>query len=266
MFPISGDCGTGQMVMAPRAGTPPNADGSDGETTAEFAQATNHAPAGGTPTAATLTALAPTVSSLAGAGKTIVLLATDGGPNCDLAATCDAAHCIANLENQCAPAGVNCCQKGGANGPVMCLDDGPAIAAVDALQKAGVTVYVIGIATGAVYEAVLDAMAAKGGAPLPGKHAYYQVDDLGAQLAETLGGIAGQFVTCDFELDKAPVEPDKTNVWLDQTLLDFDPVDGWFWKVKYSTISLAGKACAAVKTGQVHQVQIVEGCPTQVSK
>ncbi len=264
IFPAGGDCGTGQQVLAPQPGSAPSGDGSDGPTTEAFKDATNHGPTGGTPTAATLASLQPVLASLG--DKAVVLLATDGGPNCNLSAACDKDHCIANLEDQCVPASVNCCAAVDANGPAMCLDDGPTVAAVDALHKAGVTVYVIGIATGAVYEGVLDAMAQKGGAPLAGAHAYYQVDDLGAQLAATLGSIAGKFITCEFSLDEAPVDPSKTNVWLDQTLLSFDPVDGWYWKVKYSQIALAGKACAAVKGGQVQQVQIVEGCPTQVSK
>lgn len=265
LFPLGADdvCHVGGQVLALTPGSPPNGNGSDGATTAAFLAATQHAPTGGTPTAATLEALYDGLVGLG--GTTIVLLATDGGPNCNAKATCDKEHCIANLEDQCAPASSNCCSAQGPNGPAMCLDDAATVAAIDALQKAGVTVYVIGIATGSAYETVLDAMAKSGGAALSGAHAYYQVDDLGAELVKTLGAIAGKFITCDFKLEKDPVEPTKTNVWLDQTLLPFDPVNGWFWKEKYSELTLAGDACAAVKTGQVHQVQIVEGCPTKVS-
>jgi hypothetical protein len=263
VFPLGGECGTGAFVLDTTPGSPPDADGSDGQTTKAFSTATNHAPTGGTPTAATLTAITPTITALP--GKTIVLLATDGGPNCNAGASCGKDKCMANLEGQCDPS-TNCCAKGVGSGPVMCLDDVATVGAIDALHKAGVTVYVVGLATSSVYQGVLDAMAEAGGAPLAGEHKYFQVDDLGAQLVEALGAIAGQFVSCDFELDKAPVEPDKTNVWLDQTLLAADPVNGWYWKTKYTTLTLAGDACKAVKTGQVHQVQIVEGCPTQVSK
>lgn len=268
LFPVQAgladSCHVGGEVFPVTPGSPPLANGDDGPTTAAFLTATQHTPNGGTPTAATLAALHDELAKLS--GKTIVLLATDGGPNCNAATSCDAAHCIPNIEGQCAQG--NCCAPtpDDVNAQLLCLDEAPTLAAIDALHQSGITVYVIGIATAAVYQDVLDAMAKKGGAPLPGAHAYYQVDDLGAELVATLGAIAGQFISCDFKLKKAPEDPTMTNVWLDQTLLSFDPIDGWTWKVKYSEIELVGKSCAAVKGGQVSQVQIVEGCPTQVSK
>src|SRR5579872_4589861 len=73
---------------------------------------------GGTPTAATLQALLPVVKGFG--GRTYVVLATDGGPNCNPNAVCTAATCTYNIENDlgCAPAGPSCCAAdAGIGGP-----------------------------------------------------------------------------------------------------------------------------------------------------
>lgn len=59
--------------------------------------------------------------------------------------------------------------------------------------------------------------------------------------------------------------PDKSlvNVYLDTTLVQLDPVDGWSW-VDDTTVELAGEACEKLKSGDVLQVQVVAGCPTSV--
>ena len=56
-------------------------------------------------TAATRSALLPKLSALP--GKVIVVLATDGGPNCNPDAMCDIGECQENIEG-CVP-GETCC-------------------------------------------------------------------------------------------------------------------------------------------------------------
>jgi hypothetical protein len=124
-------------------------------------------PDGSTPMAATFTALAPTILGLP--GKTYVILATDGGPNCNPNANCDASGCQDNIENvsiatnvECPPGGPpNCCAPS-LEGPEACLDSQPTIAGVRSLADQGVPVYVVGVPGSEPYAALLDQLAIAG--------------------------------------------------------------------------------------------------------
>lgn len=263
VFPLhataADSCHVGGEVFPISPGDPIAA--TDGATTTGFAKATGVAPNGGTPTAATLRALLPKLSLVA--GKTVVLLATDGGPNCNAQASCSAADCITNIEGIC-DQGTNCCAPNGPDGPFECLDRQPSIDAVADLWAAGIATYVIGIPGSEVYADVLDAMALAGGAARPTEPRYYRVDDLAA-LGGVLSSIASEVVSCDFDVEDAPPDPKMTNVYLDQDVVPYDPVDGWVW-VTPTRVELRGAACDAVKKGKVAQVQIVSGCPTEQPK
>ncbi|HEY2365946.1 MAG TPA: vWA domain-containing protein, partial [Polyangiaceae bacterium] len=80
IFPNPNDdnaCAPGLQVMSTRPGDAPA--GTQGPTTSAMLAVTAAPPEGGTPTAASLNALLPTLSKLP--GRTFVILATDGGPN-----------------------------------------------------------------------------------------------------------------------------------------------------------------------------------------
>jgi hypothetical protein len=259
----SDGCEAGGQVMSVQPGTPVDAvSGNDGATTKAFASATKSEPVGGTPTAATLEALDSKLSALP--GRTIVLLATDGGPNCNGEATCDADQCMTNIEGECPREVGNCCEPNGPAGPWMCVDGEATVSAVAALAALDVPVYVIGIPGSEIYADVLDEMAIVGKVPKPGPPFYYRVDDLSA-LGEVLGSIASVVVSCEFTLPEAPPEEGMTNVYLDAQVLAQDPTHGWTWEGD-TVIVLHGDACARLKAGQVGQVQIVSGCPTEVAK
>jgi hypothetical protein len=231
-----------------------------GPTTYGFIAATTLNPAGGTPTAATLTALQPGLVALK--GRTIVLLATDGGPNCDAAISCASDACIPNIEGSCVPLGSNCCAAGGTVGPTGCLDADASVAAVAALKAAAIPVVVIGIPGSELYATVLDDMAVAGGAPQQGTTSYYDVSDYDV-LEQTFQSIASAYISCTFTLTDPPPDEQHTNVYFDQSVVPQDPVNGWVW-VSPSVIELVGAACTELKNGMVQQVQIVSGCPTQV--
>jgi hypothetical protein len=221
-------------------------------------------PNGGTPTAATLTALTPKLAALP--GKIIAILTTDGGANCNPNAVCTAAECTENIEgcaptDACCSANVNCCAPNGPAGPINCIDHAAVVAAAGALNAAGVKLYVIGIPGSQPYATVLADMAFAGGAPQPSKPFYYDVQDL-TTLSAILEQIAGNEVSCDITIDMAPTTPDDTNVYFGQQLLLQDPLNGWSWSAP-NVITLNGKACAELRSGAVSQVQVVTGCPTQ---
>lgn len=237
--------------------------GVDGPTTLGFRAATLVTPLGGTPTAASIAALKPTLVALP--GKTIVLLATDGGPNCNMEATCTAAECIGNIEGLegCDP-NANCCAPDAPAGPGNCIDHKAVTTAIAELAAAGIPVYVVGIPGSDVYGDVLDAMAEAGGTAQAGSPKYYRVSDL-ANLSDVLGSIASVVISCEISLGATPPDKGLTNVYLDSQVLPLDPVNGWFW-VSDTLVELRGEACDRLKSGKVKQVQVVSGCPTETAK
>jgi hypothetical protein len=227
----------------------------------------NIMPSGGTPTAATLVALEPTLLALG--GKTVVVLATDGGPNCNPKAACTASECMVNIEQcpqagTCCDPGQNCCAPGAVGGPGDCIDHQAVVQAVADLAGAGVNVYVVGIPGSGAYSNVLADMAFAGKTAQLVAPFYYDVKNLGT-LGAVLSTIAGGLLSCDFPLADPPMDPSQTNVYLDQKLLLADPVNGWSWSSP-GVVTLHGSACAALKSGAVGQVQIVSGCPTMGAK
>ena len=252
-------CSAGTEVMALRAGDPPSSDKNGPTTTALFA-ATNTPPGGGTPTAATLRDVLARVKSFS--GKTFVILATDGGPNCNAQTTCTAASCIPNIEGsaECPTGGpFNCCE--GANTD-QCLDGAPTTTAVKALANSGYPVYVVGIPGSAPYAALLDDLAVAGGTALASSPKYYRVDTASsASLLGTLRKVAAKIVaTCTFTFKETPPNPDLVNVYLDEVVLPRDPINGW--TISGSTVTLVGNACAKVTNGDVLDVRIIAGCPS----
>lgn len=254
-FPGDESCAAGHEVFAPAF-----------DQATQFQSAIqNVAPSGGTPTAATLKALLPKLTALP--GKTVVVLATDGGPNCNAAASCDVSGCMPNIEgcsDKCCQQNTNCCAPNGPGGPEMCVDHDPAVAAVAALAAAGIRVFVIGIPGSQTYGKVLSDMALAGGAALTTYPFYYKVDDLGT-LSAILSAAAGSAIPCEFTLDAAPEVPDYTNVYFDQDVVKQDAANGWTW-ASPTTITLHGAACNQLHSGDVGQVQIVSGCPTEATK
>jgi hypothetical protein len=256
--PAAGDtCAAGTEIMPIRAGDPPS--GADGPTTQFLLSVTRPPPNGGTPTAGTLDALLPQIKSYK--GKTFVILATDGGPNCNGLAACDAFGCMPNIENApgC-PAGgpPNCCEMT----PRSCLDATPSIRAVKAYADAGIPVYVIGIPGSAPYAKLLDDLATAGGTAQATSPKYFAVSTASSNdLLATLKKVAAKIVaTCDFKLTAPPQDPGLVNVYFDEQAV---PQDG-NWTITNDTVTLIGSACDRVKNGDVLDVRIITGCPTLI--
>lgn len=256
LFPGPDDqCSAGQEVFPPTYGNP---KGFDDATKAIM-------PNGGTPTAATLAALLPKLKALP--GKTIVVLATDGGPNCNEAALCDKSECMVNIEGcppgvSCCAAQQNCCSPSAppqSGGPLNCVDHQAVVQAVTALSSAGIKVYVVGIPGSQAYTKVLADMALAGGAAIPAYPYYYKVDDL-TTISAVLGAAAGSAIPCDFKLEDMPEDPTLTSVYLDAMLVPSDATNGWTWTAA-DVITLHGAACSKLHSGLVAQVQIVSECP-----
>ncbi len=220
-------------------------------------------PGGGTPTAAALkSALAyfqDPVNKLD--GKKFVLLATDGGPNCNIDNQCDTAHCTPNLDGQC-PSG-NCCSLDGE----YCLDDAAVVAQIKELKAIGVSTFVVGIPGTEQYSTYLDSFAEAGGVTSPtAPPSYYAVSAKnGVQgLVDVFTSITTHLVRdCDVALDNAPTDIDLLNVAVDCQVIPY--ADGAGWSVTGSdmkTLSLMGDACHSIQTNGAERVDVVYGCPT----
>jgi hypothetical protein len=259
VFPSQGVgvCATGAEVMPVQAGD------SQGATASAFLAATSLTPAGGTPTAATLEALTPELSSFP--QLTFAILATDGGPNCDAALSCDASDCTSNMDGVmgCPVGGPpNCCDPTTGVGGLGCLDGAQATQAVAALKTAGVETFVMGIPGSAPYAAVLDELAQAGGGARASEPYYYQVDtaDTGA-LGAALGQIAAQATaSCEFTLTHAPANAGEVNVYVGGAIIPRDGPNGW--SLAGTKLTLEGSTCGEIEDGTALSVRVLEGCPT----
>jgi len=227
-------------------------------------------PTGGTPTAATLKALAPTLKALP--SPAFVLLATDGGPNCGNT-PCAIDRCIPNLEHATFPGGAcddttNCCDptKPPFGTYRSCLDTENTKNAVLDLVASGVKVFVLGVPNDVIdtYTSELDALAVAGGMPQEGTTTkYYSARDA-AELTTALSAIAAKVIdSCVIPLTSPVDDPGITNVLLDGDLIPQDPVDGWSWTDgTHAAVRLNGKSCARVSAGGVANVKVAVGCKT----
>jgi hypothetical protein len=251
-------CNDGKEIFATRAGDPPNTTDNGPTTNAFLSEISKWGPHGSTPTAAALRVALTNIAPLP--GDTYVLLATDGGPNCNPNATCDVSACNNNIESAggCTPTGPSCCEqpKGDATG---CLDSQPTIAAATALAQAGHRVYVMGIPGSQPYASLLDQVAAAGGTT-----SYYRVDASSQDaLLAGLKTIAAKIVaTCSFKLKDAPPDESLVNVYFDEKVVPKDPANGW--TISGANVTLVGDACAKVTSGAVLDVRIIVGCPSVV--
>jgi hypothetical protein len=238
------------------------------------------APGGGTPTGLALERALDYFKSGAGsaiAGDRYVLLATDGGPDCNATlSACNASKCTTNLDGECPlPAGGNCCDAafGGSAATSRCLDDGTGagspLTALNQLKSAGVKTFVVGIPGTEVYKSSLDAFAQAGGEQNPSAPPqYFAVSASGGAkgLVDVLRSITQSLVTtCRLELTSDPPVHNLLNVHLDGRIIPEGP-NGWTLDTTTSppTVVLQGSTCTTVETEGAQRVQVLFGCPTTV--
>lgn len=189
-----------------------------------------HLPAGGTPTADAIARAHAALEAPAFArGPRAILLATDGGPNCNPSGLGTDWYGVA--PESCIDGGIDV---------ATCLDTERAVEAILAARGGGIPTYVVGMdVTLPVLTASLDEMAVAGGRPRRGTPRFFAVErpvELQAALAE----IAAEVPRCTFE-GPVPLEPEGGTV-----AVDGDPVPpgerGWSMGDD-GTIVLHGEAC-----------------------
>jgi hypothetical protein len=228
----------------------------------------------GTPLSPTLEALTPTLLGLE--GETFVVIATDGHPNCNPEAICGVDDCYYNMLPDWEIAGRpcddtwNCCasddpdlRAAGVDGPIQCVDREPTLEAIRQLASAGIRTYVIGLPDSSAFRGLLDEMAVAGGTAQDGETKYFPVGsalELSTQLHRIGADVA---VSCELELDEPPPDPEMLNVYLDAQSLPQHETEGWSYR-STTSIEIHGAPCDSLLRGDVLNVQIVAGCPTDV--
>ncbi|MGF1467289.1 MAG: hypothetical protein ACFCGT_14275 [Sandaracinaceae bacterium] len=224
---------------------------------------TTTGPAGGTPTAEGLRSALryfdrnPSVDV-----PRFVVLATDGGPNCNPEVVEPTGVCevCTGEPRLCDPNVV------GEFWAYNCLDEERTLAVIgDLAVDRSIPVYVIGIddPNRADLADVLDRMAVRGGRPrdVPGERLFYSVrepEDLRGALDEITGSIA----LCTFTLSGAPAPEDRVEVAFgdEPVARDTTRIEGWdFTAPDRSEITLYGGACARASTGEMPAA--VVACP-----
>jgi len=222
-----------------------------------------------TPTAAALSRALAYFSDGAGAslqGEKYVLLATDGGPNCNEALTCTAATCTTNLDKDIASP--NFCDASlDAKGPASCLDEAGSVKAVADLARNGVKTFVVGIPGTEAYADTLDLLAAKSGIANPdAPPAYFAVSAEGgvAGLSDVLKRVTtGLITSCRLQLEEEPPVEEELFVVIDSVVIPKGGADGWSYVEGASppVIQIHGKTCETLESQGAEQINISYGCP-----
>jgi hypothetical protein len=171
-------------------------------------------PSSSTPTAKAVEVATEYLKTIADQSSKVILLATDGQPNC-------------------------------AGGSSSSSDVQGTAGAITAARAAGFRVFVIGIGPAV---GNLDAFANAGGTD----H-YYPATSAG-ELASALSSISQAVIGCAYTISVSPPDPDSLAVYLDGNLVNKDSADGWSFGGTSQTIVLRGKTCASVTTASRVQV------------
>lgn len=210
----------------------------------------NTEPGGGTPTAATLGQARAALDALGegDGGARAVILATDGGPNCNESLDGDTCRCVSTNAQDCI------------DFPGNCLDDSNTIGAAAALNASGYPVFVAGIDGSEAFSDVLNALATAGGTAQAGGTAFYGVDDQ-AQLEQAIEDIAIRVGICRFDLPANFTASDATvTVNGADVARDTSRINGWD-QVDPNTIELFGVPCSdAVNGGAGATVVVIRVC------
>jgi hypothetical protein len=211
-------------------------------------------PAGSTPTAAAIDIAANALHEVRAAesGRALVL-ATDGGPDCNTGLNPSTCTCVD---------GASSCTA------IRCLDDARSVERITHAASLGLPTYVIGIQDANVTPAAvgaLEAMADAGQRPQSGAaHRYYAAsseDELSAALTR----IRSEVGSCTFLTSSVPNAQGTISVSVDGAALPFDSTGatGWNWVSRNNgELLLASDACALSQHGDARLEATLE-CASQ---
>jgi von Willebrand factor type A domain len=200
-------------------------------------------PSGGTPTFDALQTAANYYRTSTPVGRVrgrYLVLATDGGPNCN--PILGGPSCVCTSPRGC----------GGPRGNLSCLDDARTIALITRLANDGVPTFLIGTpgADVAALSPTLERMALAGGRPrrIPGEPAYYRAEDVG-EFTTAFRTITTELVRCRYVTNPL-ADPTRLSVVVAgrEVPRDAARLDGWDWAdARSGEILLSGAACEAAQ-------------------
>lgn len=197
----------------------------------------------------------PTVDALERAGQFVlsrmtrshrgaIVLATDGGPNCNAALNPATCQCTGTNET-----GMPTCNGMG----YFCLDDMRAVDTVTRFASLGIPTYVIGIddPMHPEYTDTLNRVAVAGGHPAVGATQFFSIRNV-AGLVDAFNVIQQSIARCSFVLPAASRDPDLFAVQIAGVFetRDTTHTDGWDWTSgDFDEIALYGGACERAVRG-----------------
>lgn len=218
-------------------------------------------PGGGTPTRAVLDAGRAYLAARTTPNPRYLLLATDGQPTCGTGCSCppDAPPCGPSM---CDYPGFGCgpaCDPSGQG--FFAPDDPAAIAAAQSSAAAGIKVFVVGLGTGPMEEATLDALARGGGTARNGGPPFYYPATSAGELQSALASIAGQIASCSYALAMPPPDPAQVTVTVGGVAVPRDAQNGWELSADRRAIVFAGNACRMLQSQGATDIRATFGCP-----
>ena len=196
-----------------------------------------NSPEGATPTADAIDVGGSALLAFraASTARTIVL-ATDGGPDCNTALDPSTCRCVG---------GTHCSDA------KRCLDDTRTVERIASFAAQGIPTYVIGIqsADDSRNSDVLDAMALAGTRPQTGAAHHYYAATSKTELQSALVAIRDQVGACTFLTRSVPNEGGAITVAIGGVEIPYDPtgVSGWSWADRANgEIELFNDACTLV--------------------
>ena len=113
------------------------------------------------------------------------------------------------------------------------------------------------------YAELLNRLAVAGGTARGAETDYYAVGDADA-LRDVLYDIGtGIALRCSIDLETAPEDPARVNVYFDGEVVPGDDADGWVWDGD-QRIEVRGEACDRLRSGEILEARVVFGCDTIV--
>jgi len=247
-FPTDGGCGVAGVAV-------PVAAMNYGPVSSAIAA---RSPGGSTPTRDAIHHGAAYLAGVPDQNPKYMLLATDGEPNCGSTSCPPPGIMMGGL--CCVSCGMGCTQcTGGSGGP----DNAGAEQAVTDAANMGIRTFVIGVATDAAADGVLNQMAQNGLEPRVGGPPYYYQAGSQAQLVQVINMISGSIVSCTFPLTMRPPYPDRVTVTVDgmQVPRDTSHMNGWDFGPGDMSIDFYGMWCNRLQTGGAMNVHAIFGCP-----
>jgi hypothetical protein len=209
----------------------------------------------GTPTASALAQAQAYLKSLPANGHTrAILLATDGGPNCNSGLNPQTCVCTS---------GYGSCWDSW-----DCLDDQTTYKALEGLCTGGIKTYVLGLGSMPSLTQVLSGMAQHGCSGAA--HAANDAASVKKALQEITGGVA----SCSFQVDCTKIQdPYKVNFYFDGKVVTrtSSHQNGWDWTTACKkdsagtgTVDFFGADCTAIKGQTVKTIGAKFGCATKL--